>query len=305
MERVCLVDDAPIIPYRRVDGYVVTMPVTRFAPSPTGYLHLGHAFSALFARRAAGEQGTMRLRLEDIDQGRCRDAFAAAIFEDLTWLGLSWPEPVRVQSRHFADYAGALDRLAAMQLLYPCFCTRTRIAANIGQVLSAPHGTTSVYPGTCRRLAPERRAERLVEGIPFAWRLDVARASAATGPLTWRDLSRGEIAADPASLGDVVIARKDTPTSYHLSVTWDDAVEGVEIVTRGEDLLAATHIHRLLQALLGLPVPVWHHHPLIHDGAGERLAKRRGSPALRDYRAQGVSAGEIRTRLGFGDQAAL
>ena len=273
------------------------MPVTRFAPSPTGYLHLGHAFSALFAQAQAGTAGLMRLRIEDIDQPRCRETFVEAIFEDLAWLGLDWPVPVRFQSRHFGDYQQALDRLNAMSLLYPCFCTRRRISEDA----AAPHGTPVIYPGTCRNLDPDLAAAQIANGTSHAWRLDTAKALARTGPLVWRDLALGEIAADPLRLGDVVLARKDFPASYHLAVTWDDAAEGIELVTRGEDLIEATHIHRLLQAVLDLPVPVWHHHRLILDERGTRLAKRHRAPAIRDLSAEGMTPQSVRARFGLLD----
>ena len=271
------------------------MPVTRFAPSPTGLLHLGHAYSALFAKRAAGPGGTFRLRLEDIDRTRCRAEFADAIEADLAWLGLDWPRPVRRQSEHFADYKAALDRLEALGLLYPCFCTRAEIA----QAMAAPHGLPGLYPGTCRGLPPGIRTERIAAGAAHAWRLDVAKALALTGQLSWRDLDLGTIAADPMRLGDVVLARKEIPASYHLAVTWDDAAEGIELVTRGADLVESTHIHRLLQALLELPVPVWHHHQLIRDAAGKRLAKRDQAPTLAALRAEGASPADVRAMTGI------
>ena len=271
------------------------MPVTRFAPSPTGNLHLGHAYSALFARREAGPDGTMLLRLEDIDGTRCRAAFAAAIEQDLAWLGLDWPGPVRRQSEHLGDYAAATAVLEARGLVYPCFCTR----ADLAEAASAPHGRPAIYPGTCRSLPPELRAERIARGEPHALRLDCAAALASTGPLAWRDLDHGLVPADPARLGDVVLARKDIGTSYHLAVTWDDAIQGVEIVTRAEDLFEATHIHRLLQALLGLPVPVWRHHTLLHDAEGRRLAKRDRAPTLRALREAGYSAAAVRALAGW------
>jgi glutamyl-Q tRNA(Asp) synthetase len=250
----------------------------------------------LFARRLAGTDGAMRLRIEDIDRGRCRPAFVDAIFEDLAWLGLDWPQPPRLQSEHFAEYRTLLDRLAARDLLYPCFCTRAQIAA-----LSAPHGSTGIYPGTCRALGPEERRDRIDAGQAHAWRLDVAAASRQVGELTWTDLTRGEFVARPELLGDLVLSRKDFPASYHLAVTGDDALEGIDIVTRGEDLLEATHLHRLLQALLDLPVPVWNHHALICDDSGERLAKRHNATSLRDLRNRGVTAAALREALGFAD----
>jgi len=272
------------------------MPVTRFAPSPTGFLHIGHALSALFARAEAGPDAQFLLRLEDIDRTRCRPEFAAAIEQDLAWLGLDWVRPVRVQSDHFAEYIGVLDGLQTRGLVYPCFCTRSAATA---EVAGAPHGLGPIYPGTCRHLSEAERADRIAAGVPHALRLDLARAQAETGPLTWRDLDRGPIVAAPELLGDVVLARKDCPTSYHLSVTWDDALQGVELVTRGEDLFEATHIHRLLQALLDLPVPVWRHHRLLLDSAGKRFAKRDKAPTLRAMRAAGKTAAAIRAELGF------
>jgi len=267
--------------------------VTRFAPSPNGTLHLGHALSALTGFRAARDAGgRFLLRIEDIDLTRARPEFEQAIHDDLAWLGLAWETPVRRQSEHFADYAAALARLDGMT--YPCFCTRKDIEAEIARSPAAPHGPEGArYPGICRHLSDDERRRRMSAGEKYAVRLDVAKAMAAAGPLRWHDRRKGDIAADPASLGDVVLARKDIPTSYHLAVTVDDALQGVTLVTRGEDLFHATHIHRLLQALLGLPVPDYWHHGLIKDAKGVRLAKSRGAPALRDLRAAGMSAAEV------------
>lgn len=271
------------------------MIVTRFAPSPNGYLHLGHALSALTGFRAAREAGgRFLLRIEDIDTARARPEFEEAIHEDLAWLGLDWETPVRRQSAHFADYAAALARLRGMGLTYPCFCTRKDIEAEIARSQAAPHGPEgALYPGLCRHLSDAERRRRLDAGETFAIRLDVAKASAAAGPLGWHDRLKGGIAADPAALGDVVLARKDIPTSYHLAVTVDDAVQGVTLVTRGEDLFHATHIHRLLQALLELPVPDYWHHGLIRDATGVRLAKSRGAPTLRGLREAGMTPGQV------------
>ena len=279
------------------------MIVTRFAPSPTGHLHLGHAHSALTGWRAARRAGgRFLLRLEDIDRTRCRPEFAAAIRADLAWLGLDWDGPVRVQSEHFADYRAALDRLQAAGLLYPCFCTRAAIKAEMARSVAAPHGPEGpLYPGICRALAPAERARRSAAGESFALRLDVAAALARCGPLFWEDERAGRIAADPASLGDVVLARKETPASYHLAVTLDDALQGVTLVTRGVDLFAATHIHRLLQALLDLPVPRWQHHPLLTDAAGRRFAKRDQAQTLRALRDAGHAPAEVRALAGFPD----
>ncbi|MGF1607813.1 MAG: tRNA glutamyl-Q(34) synthetase GluQRS [Kiloniellales bacterium] len=276
--------------------------VTRFAPSPSGYLHLGHAHSALFAARAAGAEGRFLLRIEDIDQGRSRPAFEAAILEDLAWLGLAWEEPVRRQSDHFAGYREALDKLAALGVIYPCFCTRADIQAEIARAGQAPHGPDGpLYPRTCHGLTTDQRESRIAAGDTHALRLDVARAMEIAGPLTWRDLGEGEITADPQSLGDVVLARKETPTSYHLAVTVDDALQGVTLVTRGRDLFHATHVHRLLQALLGLPVPDWHHHDLLTDERGQRLAKRHDALSIRALHQAGKSPAEVWAMAGFSD----
>jgi glutamyl-Q tRNA(Asp) synthetase len=280
--------------------------VTRFAPSPTGRLHLGHAFSALFAERAArAAGGRFLLRIEDIDGTRCREDFVAGILDDLVWLGLTWTGEVRRQSLHMDEYRQALGRLAARGLVYPCFCTRREIREEIARAGAAPHPTDGadepVYPGTCRRLDPDIRAARLAAGDPHAWRLDVARSIAAAGggPLAWQDRAAGAVTARPERFGDVVLARKETPTSYHLAVTLDDAVQGVTLVTRGKDLFAATDIHRLLQALLDLPTPIYHHHELVTDASGRRLAKRDQAPTLLALREGGADPAEVRHRLGF------
>ncbi|RMD61191.1 MAG: tRNA glutamyl-Q(34) synthetase GluQRS [Alphaproteobacteria bacterium] len=277
--------------------------ITRFAPSPTGYLHLGHAHAALFAWRAARHAGgRFVLRIEDIDGPRCRPEFAAAIIEDLEWLGLDWDGPVLHQSERLGHYAGALERLHEMGLLYPCFCTRRDIQAEIARAVAAPHGPDGpLYPGTCRVLDTAARHARIAAGAAHALRLDVAAALARTGPLVWHDRAAGEIAADPGALGDVVLARKDIATSYHLAVTLDDADQGVTLVTRGRDLFHTTHVHRLLQALLDLPVPTWHHHDLLTDDAGRRLAKRHDALAIRTLRAAGRSPAEVRALAGFAD----
>jgi glutamyl-Q tRNA(Asp) synthetase len=271
--------------------------VTRFAPSPTGLLHLGHARSALLAWQAAQDSGgRFLLRIEDIDVGRCREEFVAAIYEDLAWLGLRWEEPVRRQSQHFADYRAALERLRERGLIYPCFCTRADIAA----AASAPHGPEGViYPGTCRHLSDAERSRRIAAGEAYALRLDASKALSLTGPLTWHDDVAGDVVADPLSLGDVVLARKDVPTSYHLAVTVDDHLQGITLVTRGEDLFHATHIHRLLQALLGYATPRYRHHPLIVDSQGRRLAKRDKALTLRALRESGLSPAAIRSQAGF------
>jgi glutamyl-Q tRNA(Asp) synthetase len=277
--------------------------VTRFAPSPTGRLHLGHAHSALFAAAAARRGGgRFLLRIEDIDPGRCRPEFIADILDDLAWLGLRWPEPVRRQSDHLDDYAGALAALEALDLLYPCFCTRKEIQDEVSRAGHAPHGPDGVlYPGLCRHLSATERQRRRAAGDAFALRLDMAKAAALAGPLTWSDRERGEVVARPEEFGDVVLARKDVPTSYHLAVTVDDHLEGVTLVTRGEDLFEATHVHRLLQTLLGLDVPDYHHHGLLRDAEGRRFAKRDRALTLRALREAGHSAAEVRALAGFPD----
>jgi len=284
--------------------------VTRFAPSPTGLLHLGHAYSALFAERCAhAVGGRFLLRIEDIDSGRCRPEFEDAIYEDLAWLGLEWETPVRRQSDCMADYEAALDRLNRMGVLYPCFCTRADIAREIAAAQGAPHlnghgPDGPLYPGTCRRLTSAERDQRSEAGVPFALRIDMARAveiaSDLAGPLVWRDLDRGDVPAAPEIFGDVVLARKDTPTSYHLSVTVDDHIQGVSLVTRGEDLYAATHVHRLLQALLDLNTPSYRHHGLLLAANGKRLAKRDKAETIRDLRKTGHAPAQVRNMAGFG-----
>ncbi len=280
--------------------------VTRFAPSPTGYLHLGHAFSALTAYDAArAAVGRFLLRIEDIDQGRCRPEYEAAIIEDLQWLGLEWEAPVRRQSEHFDDYAAALDRLRARGLVYRCFKTRREIAEAIARAPHlAPDGPDGpAYVGEVLTAFEERA--RLAEGAPFAWRLTMARAldHVAGADLSFTEESadgeRRRVAARPQIFGDVVIARKDFATSYHLSSVHDDALQGTTQVTRGDDLAAAAHLHTLLQALLGLPRPVYRHHHLITDEKGRRLAKRDRDATLRAMRAAGASPAEIRARLGL------
>jgi glutamyl-Q tRNA(Asp) synthetase len=281
------------------------MIVTRFAPSPNGYLHLGHALSALTGFRAAMDAGgRFLLRIEDIDVTRARPEFERAIHEDLSWLGLTWETPVRRQSEHFADYDSALDRLGDLGVTYPCFCTRKDIEGEIARSPAAPHGPEgALYPGICRHLSGDERLARLAAGQKHAVRLDVAKAMALTGTLRWHDRLKGGMIAKPASLGDIVLARKDISTSYHLAVTVDDALQGVTLVTRGEDLFHATHIHRLLQALLGLPEPDYWHHGLIRDSHGERLAKSKGAPALRDLRASGMTVDEVLGLIGDAEAA--
>lgn len=271
---------------------------TRFAPSPTGYLHLGHAYAAL---DAAAKGDEMILRIEDIDGTRCRPGYEAAIVEDLRWLGIHWIGDIWRQSERFEVYRRALQRLEERGLLYPCFCTRKEIQAEIAAAGAAPHGPDGpLYPGTCRHLSAGQRAERLAGDAPYALRLDMARARAAVDPvLTF--VERGEtVTADPAQFGDAVLARKETPTSYHLAVTIDDAAQEITLVTRAEDLLPATHLQRLLQALLDLPTPAYCHFPLLIGPDGKRFAKRDGAKSLRELRAEGVSPDDIRRQLGFG-----
>jgi len=273
----------------------VTMPepaplVTRFAPSPNGHLHLGHALSAIIAHdlaRASG--GRFLLRIEDIDGPRSRPELADEFRRDLEWLGLEWEE-VPAQSTRLASYAAAAEALKARGLLYPCTCTRKQI-----EEAGAVEGSDGlIYPGTCKHRAPD-------PALPAAWRLDAARALAETGSLVWDDALAGPQVVDLSGLGDVVLVRKDLPASYHLAVTLDDAADGVTLVTRGADLFAASHVHRTLQALLGLPVPRWHHHLLLTDATGQKLAKRRSSPALAQRRAAGedgrMLAEQLRVQL--------
>ena len=276
---------------------------TRFAPSPTGHLHLGHAHSALIAWRAAREAGgRFLLRIEDIDRTRCRPEFTAALMEDLAWLGLDWDDEPRLQSRHFPEYRAVLDQLSARGLLYPCFCTRAEIQREVTAIGAAPHGPEGPpYPGTCRRLGAAERAARLAAGQAYALRLDMAAALATLpGPLSYDEHGEGRLRCDPARFGDVVLARKDIPASYHLCVTHDDALQGVSLVTRGEDLKPATDLHRLLQALMGWPEPAYRHHPLLLGPDGRRLAKRDGAVALRVLRAAGHSAAAVRAMAGAG-----
>jgi glutamyl-Q tRNA(Asp) synthetase len=272
--------------------------LTRFAPSPTGELHLGHAYSAVLAHDAAQKAGgRFRLRIDDIDGSRSREEYVAAALADLAWLGLDWDgEPVR-QSHRLGDYAAALENLRARGLVYPCFCTRADIAAS----LSAPHGPSgAVYPGTCRARSETERAIRLAEGAAHCWRLDMARAAALAGPLHWEDEGEGARLADPGAHGDVVLARKDAPASYHLASTIDDAAMGVTYVVRGADLIASTDVHRLLQALLGLPVPRYRHHALVCGADGRRLAKRDAAASLASLRDAGVDGAALAADLRAG-----
>lgn len=267
--RVC----APANPQLRHRAVIVT----RFAPSPNGPLHLGHAYAAIVAHDlAAARGGRCVLRIEDIDGARSRAELVPEILADLAWLGLDYAAPPVFQSARLEPYAAAARKLRAMGLLYPCVCTRAQIAA----AASAPGPDGPIYPGTCR-------GRHLAGDAAVAWRLDTARAAALAGPLAWTDELAGMQHAAPEIFGDVILVRRDAPASYHLAATLDDAADGITLVTRGADLFAASHLHRLLQALLGLPVPTWHHHALLMDADGTKLAKRRGAPALADRRAAG------------------
>ena len=274
--------------------------VTRFAPSPTGLLHLGHARAARTAHdRARAGEGHFLLRIENIDATRGRPEYEAAILEDLAWLGIDWDGPVRRQSDHLAEYAAVLQGLRARALLYPCFCTRAQIAREVARSGIAPHGPDGlIYPGTCARLPPSVAAARVAAGAPHCWRLHTARAQREVGPLGYEEDGVGWAACDPAAFGDVVLARKDCPGSYHLCVTHDDWVQGVTLVTRGEELRAATAIHRLLQSLMGWPAPRYAHHALLTNAAGAKLSKRSGAETLRHLRESGISAEEVLRRLG-------
>ncbi len=281
------------------------MDVFRFAPSPNGHLHLGHALSALLNHdiaRASG--GRLLLRIEDIDQTRCRPEFELAILEDLAWLGLTWEEPVRRQSEHFEAYRAALTRLTEMGLIYPAFESRSEIARLVAERGAGwprdPDGAP-LYPGAARNLSAAEREQRMANE-PYALRLDMTAALARVGPLGWEETGpqhSGRVAAAPQAWGDVVIARKEVPTSYHLSVVVDDALQGVTHVVRGEDLLWSTSVHRVLQELLGLPAPTYHHHRLILDADGRKLSKSTKATALRELRAQGVTPNEIRRMVGL------
>jgi glutamyl-Q tRNA(Asp) synthetase len=281
-------------------------PVFRFAPSPNGYLHLGHAYSALLnfdlARRAGGR---LLLRIEDIDATRCKPEFEAAIYRDLAWLGIAWETPVRRQSEHLADYRATIEKFSAEGLVYPGFESRAEIATLVAQREAKapwprdPDGA-SLYPGVAKSLSPDARARLLRSGVPYALRLDMAAACARIGDLGWvehgegPDGETGEVAARPQAWGDVILARKETPTSYHLSVVIDDALQGVTDVVRGRDLFWSTSVHRLLQQLLGLPQPSYRHHRLVLGGDGRKLSKSTAATALRELRAAGATPADIR-----------
>jgi glutamyl-Q tRNA(Asp) synthetase len=281
----------------------------RFAPSPNGWLHLGHAFSALFTARAAERLGGLfLLRIEDIDLTRSKAEFVEGILEDLRWLGLDWPEPPMRQSQRFPIYGKVAERLKQRGLLYPCFCSRAEVAK---EAAGADPDGAPLYGGRCKGLSEADVAQRKADGIPLQWRLDMQRAIAAAGQIAiieapasgidaiWSEAQVREAA--PARWGDAVLVRKETPTSYHLSVVVDDAAQGISQVTRGADLKAATDLHVLLQALLDLPSPLYCHHALLSDADGQKLAKSKGSPSLRDLREKGIPAVDIRSQLGFCD----
>ena len=276
--------------------------VTRFAPSPTGLLHLGHAYSALMAWNLAQNcGGRFLLRIEDIDGTRCRPEYDAALLEDLKWLGITWEEPVRRQSEHRPEYSSVAQQLWQRGLLYPCFCSRAEILREIEAAGGAPHGADGpLYPGICRRLSVDEAGARIRRGDQYALRLNLQRAITLVGSgLVWTDLQRGVQEARPELLGDVILVRRDIGCSYHLCVVWDDALQGVSHVSRGEDLFEATHLHRLLQAVLNLPTPVYTHHGLLRDASGRRLAKRDRDETLTALRQQGVSREEILRRVGL------
>jgi glutamyl-Q tRNA(Asp) synthetase len=282
-------------------------PVFRFAPSPNGYLHLGHALSALLnADRSQAAGGRLLLRIEDIDEARCRPEYEAAIYDDLAWLGLQWEQPVRRQSEHYGDYRAALGKLDALGLIYPSFESRAEIAALVGAREPWPRDPDGapLYPGNAKSLAPAERARRMA-AEPYALRLDMAAALKRAGPLTWEEIGAGPdgetglVDASPAIWGDVILARKETPTSYHLAVAVDDASQGVTDVVRGRDLFHATSVHRLLQALLGFPASRYYHHRLILDAGGNKLSKSTLATGLRELRAQGASAADIRKAVGL------
>jgi glutamyl-Q tRNA(Asp) synthetase len=278
-----------------------TTMITRFAPSPTGRLHLGHAYSAITAHdRARAQGGRFVLRIEDIDATRCRQEFMAAILDDLVWLGLGWDGAPVVQSSRLALYKETLGRLASAGLAYPCFCSRADIAREVAASLSAPHGPDGAhYPGTCRGLPPKEAMARAA-AEPHSWRLDASAAIARTGPLAWTDELAGIVAADAGLLGDVILKGRDRPASYHLAVVVDDAAAGTTLVVRGRDLIASTHVQRILQAVLGLPTPLYHHHRLVAGPDGHRLAKRAAVAGLDRMRADGVDGPALADRLRAG-----
>ncbi|MCB8879412.1 tRNA glutamyl-Q(34) synthetase GluQRS [Acidisoma cellulosilytica] len=277
--------------------------VTRFAPSPTGYLHLGHAHAAMIAwARAREAGGQFLLRIENIDATRCRPEYEAGILDDMAWLCLGWDGPVRRQQDHLPEYRAVLEQLRAQGLLYPCFCTRADIAREVAASGQAPHGPDGpIYPGTCARLSAAEAGDRIAAGEAHAWRLRTRVAHHRVGALGYEEEGQGRIICAPEVFGDVVLARKDCPGSYHLCVTHDDAAQGVTLVTRGKELRAATDIHRLIQALMGWPAPIYAHHALLTDQHGAKLSKRDGALSLRALRAEGISPAEAFRRAGIKD----
>lgn len=277
------------------------MTVTRFAPSPTGKLHLGHAYSALYSEKIARENnGKFIVRIEDIDKTRCKQQYVDCILDDLNWLGVKWCDEVLIQSTRIEQYQLASKKLLSLGMLYPCFCTRKEIASNSDVANRKLHNeNNSLYPGTCRNLSDEEVSEKIRKGIPYSLRLNSAKAKEKVGKVYWSDHLSGLHEVDYDVMGDVVIVRKDIGTSYHLAVTVDDDFQGVNLVTRGLDLFESTHVHRVLQSLLDLDIPEWSHHELIRDSAGKRYSKSDQSLSLEKLRESGVSAKDIRKDLGF------
>jgi glutamyl-Q tRNA(Asp) synthetase len=275
--------------------------VTRFAPSPTGRLHVGHGWSALLAHDFARVHGgRFLLRIEDTDIARCRPEFTDGIYEDLQWLGIAW-DGLMIQSERLDLYDASLARLKATGLVYPCFCSRADIAREVAASLHAPHGADGpLYPGICRELSVDERTDRVARGEPHSWRLDMCAAMERTGPLFWHDETAGEVAVDPRALGDLILKGKDRPASYHLAVVVDDSAQGVTDVVRGRDVFASTHAHRMLQQLLGLPAPLYHHHALVVDDGGRRLAKRADGLSLAELRASGWDGASLAAELRAG-----
>lgn len=276
--------------------------ITRFAPSPSGRLHLGHALAAYIASQKAIESGGIcYLRIEDIDLHRCRPEYAAHIIEDLNWLGLRFSPDIWIQSTRYTYYQSALDTLKKLGVLYPCFCTRKEIQTEASQINNAPQGSIATkakhYLGKCKNLSPQEIETRMNTHAPYAWRLNCQKAAKITGPLSWHDERHGSFITHPEKLGDVILARKDCPTSYHIAVVVDDAAQGITLVSRGEDLLEATHIHRLLQELLNFPTPTYYHHSLIRDITGKRLAKRDNASSLNELQQQGLSPQEVLNKI--------
>ncbi len=274
--------------------------ITRFAPSPTGLMHLGHAYSAFFAfdlAKAAG--GDFILRIEDIDLTRRKPEFMQAITDDLAWLGLEWEQPVRQQSAHFSEYEQQLKKLQDLGIIYPCYCSRREINQARDEMLHAPHGLGDTYPQICKN-RPQSEIEKLMQqGREPAYRLDLKKALALIDlPPIWHDLNQGEQAMDFRSIGDIILARRDIKTSYHLAVTHDDNLQSINLITRGSDLMAITPLHMLLQQLLGYQTPFYAHHDLITDGQNNRLAKSQNSPSLQSLKSQGFTAQDIRQQVG-------